>query len=246
MVPFLSQERIKCIKDEMIRFLWLDGSSKIALNTLERPIAEGGMNLTNLEEFFSGLKISWIKRLETTDSFWKKLLLAELEDTGLNTDRLYLAGDGFSAKISKKLSNPFWKEAFQAFSRWQLKLQRINSDSLRTPIWLNTDITRGRSCLIPEDFHKWFEKGITEIGDLRDDSGNLLGFYDFCSRKGITNSPLNKLLFTGLIQAVKSRKTFNTYVLKEDDINRPRHSLTSELIFSRGKGCRKFREIDIK
>jgi len=245
MIPFISPERIKRIREIMLEFLWGGGSAKIAIRTLQLPTSEGGLNLPSIEEYLASLKTGWIRRFVAVDSFWKHVLRSKISENGLNPDEIFRMGDKYSESIAKKLTNPFWKEVFQSFSHWQLKVQRLNSDSKRTPIWFNSDITRGHTTLSPEEFTGWIEAGITEVGDLRDSNNAMLGFQEFCSRTGISNTSINSLLFAGVIGSVTKRKTFVPSLAKDENDERPSHTLISEIILQQTKGCRHFRKIHV-
>lgn len=248
MTPFLSPERAARIKKVMLDFLWNGGTSKIALRTLEMPISEGGMNLPNIQEYFESLKIGWIRRLENTKSFWKCLLLDEFKDRNISYEWIYCVGNEFAAKVAKKLSNSFWKEVFNALSEWQLRLQRLHSDDSKTPLWYNSDIKRGNKALIPGEYDGWKERGVTSLGDLCDESARTLKFEEFCTQRNIKPSPLNRILFIGITRAVSARKLFirRDLNITVPENEQPQHTLTSEVIYGKNKGCKIFRTVFIQ
>ena len=130
----------------------------------------------------------------------------ELRDKNFEFQDIFVMGDVYSMKISRGMSNGFWREVFESFSLWQLKLQRLRNDRLRTPIWYNSDIKRERTVILPGVFGKGFQRGVTEIGDFYNLTGSVMKFEEFCSIKGIPNTPLYRLLYTGIASAIAKRR----------------------------------------
>ena len=52
-----------------------DGSTKIKSAKMEKYIPGGGLKLTNIRFLHYGLKLSWIKRLISTDGSWQSLFM---------------------------------------------------------------------------------------------------------------------------------------------------------------------------
>lgn len=247
MLPFLSQDRAKRINDEMLNFIWDGGSAKIAKKIMEKPTKDGGLNLPNINTFFEGLKIGWIKRLEFSKCFWKKLLLKDLQLQNVQYDLMFKYGNEYSTKIAERMTNPFWAEVFYNFSHWALKAQRVYHWR-KSPIWFNSDIVRGGAVLKPTEMLDYGDAGITEVGELFDDHDAPLKFDDLCRSRNVRNSPLNRINFYGLIGAIQRSKI---HQYRSEDVGieegaRPQHTVISCFIFSRTRGCGIFRNVEKK
>ena len=53
-------------------FLWKNGTVRICNKQLEKDI-EVGLKLTNIRDFNKSLKLSWLKRLLTTEGSWQTI-----------------------------------------------------------------------------------------------------------------------------------------------------------------------------
>ena len=142
MTPIISQEKIKRLKDLMLNYIWNGSTPRIALKTMEKPVREGGLNLTNLEEYFNGLKSSWVRRLYNSSSPWKTLLVHQLQEQNVDYELLYVFGNEYSKVIGEAVTNPFWQEAFRSFACWSLMAHRLGNP-MDSPVWYNSDIVRG-------------------------------------------------------------------------------------------------------
>ena len=54
------------------------GAARADKKTMHAPTAFGGLGLHYLKEFWQALKVSWIKRLSTSKSFWMQILSTQI------------------------------------------------------------------------------------------------------------------------------------------------------------------------
>ena len=59
------------IEKRLKDFLWKNGTVRIRNKQLEKYIGEGGLKLTNIRDFNKSLKLSWLKKLLTTEGSWQ-------------------------------------------------------------------------------------------------------------------------------------------------------------------------------
>ena len=77
-LPTLKTKQIKEIEQ-----IWYDyispkkGAARADRKTIHAPTAAGGLGLHHLKEFWQALKVSWIKRLNTSRSFWMQILASQ-------------------------------------------------------------------------------------------------------------------------------------------------------------------------
>ena len=107
------------------------------------------------------MKASWIKRLYKSNDGWA----ATPFHYGIN--RVYEYGDVF-LQMKNTIRNTFWRDVvnsiYSIFSNANVKcIEHL----LSTPIWYN-------SKMISEKIQSWVDKGITTIGDLLDNNGEIL------------------------------------------------------------------------
>ena len=73
-LPTLKNKQIKEI--EQIWYNYISpkkGAARADKKTIHAPTAVGGLGLHHLKEFWQTLKVSWIKRLTSTKSFWMQM-----------------------------------------------------------------------------------------------------------------------------------------------------------------------------
>ena len=106
--------------------------------------------MINLKLFCESLKLTWLRRLELSDSSWTILLKHSLPSWF--TSYHYL-GNTFIQRINDLL-NPFWKEVFSHL----LDLRNSCSDNIiNTPIWCNNNLKFNNEDMF---IHRWFNKGV--------------------------------------------------------------------------------------
>ena len=82
-------------------------------------------------------------------------------------DMIYMYGDIYLKKILKSVKNPFWNDEIKSLLLLIEKTCFHGIESLlATPIWYN-------SKMIPYKLTSWVEKGITTVGDILDENGDI-------------------------------------------------------------------------
>ncbi len=114
----LTKKKKKQIKE--IEQIWYDyispkkGAARADRKTIHAPTAAGGLGLHHLKGFWQALKVSWIRRLNTSRSFWMQILATQ---SAISTPTLretdYLTVDALTK--CKRTKNPFWQETFNSY-----------------------------------------------------------------------------------------------------------------------------------
>ena len=107
---------IQAVENLFRNFIWNKGKPRISLSQLSQDISDGGLKLTDLRFFESALKISWIGRLVKNQGNWQDIFESE---TGWNKKIIWDLDSLSLEKISEKVTNQFWKEVFQAWSKYK-------------------------------------------------------------------------------------------------------------------------------
>merc|ERR1712082_43164 len=114
-LPTLKKKQIKEIEQ-----IWYDyispkkGAARADRKTIHAPTAAGGSGLHHLKEFWQALKVSWIRRLNTSRSFWMQILATQSAisvPTLRETD--YLTVDVLMK--CKRTKKNFWQETFNSY-----------------------------------------------------------------------------------------------------------------------------------
>ena len=151
-------------------FLWNNGTVRICNKQLEKDIGEGGFKLINIRNFNKSLKLSWLKRLLTTEGSWQVVF----EKYCGIPEKMVLELDEKSLMELEKFSNPFWKNVLQIWRGFKKCLSNT-IDSRTYPFWgtfytTNPNLNSRSTELI--------SKGIGCVNNLLSHSGDHLGYYD--------------------------------------------------------------------
>ena len=153
-------------------FLWKSGTVRICNKQLEKDIGEGGLKLTNIRDFNKSLKLSWLKRLLTTEGSWQaifeiycgipKKMVLELDEKSL-------------VDSVENFSNPFWKDVLQIWCVFKKGFS--NAIDFRTyPLWGTFYMTNPN---LNSRSTEMISKGVAYVNDLLSQSGVCLGYNDF-------------------------------------------------------------------
>ena len=161
-------------------FLWKKSTVKISNSQLEKDISEGGLKLINMVNFNRSLKLTWLKRLVTTNGSWQNIFEVSIADslpakTFLELDKKSLA------EVIDLCPNVFWKEVLQIWCTFKIKFSD-NIDSRKYPLWgtyfmKNSNLRRRAKEMI--------SKGVIHINDMLSNTGQTLGYYDFMEKYNI-------------------------------------------------------------
>ena len=88
---------IKSLEDKIYNFIWA-GPDKVARIDAKKPIEKGGLDLPDIYSSWQSFKISWFRRLYSTNSLWGKLF-----DMCLNQAMPGCTREMFFTKIGSKL-----------------------------------------------------------------------------------------------------------------------------------------------
>ena len=167
---------------------------KSKTTVVSKPIDSGGIGMLDIHTFLGAMKISWMRKI------WSKDILNRF------TMNLYPRlldmqnfGSEYTDKVIRETDNPFWKDVCKHFKKLQIKSEVRNlNEFLAECLYYNPNILRDRKTVM---LRGWYDAGITKIGHLVNDNGELMTYNEF-----IANYPtvtLNYLLFEGIIKAVK-------------------------------------------
>ena len=113
----------RLLRENIVRYIARSGTTTFHLKkggarakkTMHAPTALGGKGLHHLKEFWQALKVSWIKRLATSKSFWMQIFASQA-NVNIKTLR---ESDYLTVEILNKCrnsKNSFWHETFKSYS----------------------------------------------------------------------------------------------------------------------------------
>jgi hypothetical protein len=138
-LPNLSKGKIKVIEDIIYNFIW-DGPDKVRRWDAKMPEKIGGLNCPDIQSGWDSFKVSWWRRaIKNSTTSWGYILQQSLTEfrPGITIDKLVteVSFDEW-AQLSKKISNPFWKQCLLSVKPLPLEIIRRHPiELLKFPIW---------------------------------------------------------------------------------------------------------------
>ena len=172
---------VKDIKKILFEYLW-GGTDKVKRPVVVNSIDEGGLNMVDLDCFFTALKAAWVPRILDHTGKWKGILDNYLNK--INLDIGYVLNMNFkSIKDFPILKNipVFYQEVLISFNSVKniIPLEKLSKqDFLQQSIFGNDLIKKNGKCIY---FKGWLSLDIKYIKDVFDKNGNMKNaryFYD--------------------------------------------------------------------
>ena len=157
-LPDPSDSLCKTIENMFWDFLWHGKKDRIKRTKMIQTVANEGLGMVELKSFITGLKVSWIKRLWSSESFWavftKNVLIKSFSS-------VILHGSAQLIKDSQRTTNTFWKHVLLAWSRFNEAKKLTVDEIFAERVWFS-DFTTFKHSIINE----WDSNGIKFIYDL--------------------------------------------------------------------------------
>ncbi len=197
-LPSPSRHTIDKMYNVFKTFLWDGKRPKLTLEKLALDIENGGLKLTHLPSLFTGLKLSWIKRLNGVGQWQTLFHEIVCEDKTL----IWSLDIQSLIKIAERVKNKFWKEVILKWKAYKimvdgpclLKTQSI----LSFPIWNSYWNSNHNVKMKKKSF---MNHQIVYINDLLN---NLGSFYDHAAFVQHTGISINFLDYNSLISSIPS------------------------------------------
>ena len=187
-------------------------SFKVKQSVMIKDYNQGGLKMINLEAFVNSLKITWIRRLMTSESKW-----TEIVKMYVDISKLPFCGQCFFELVSKKCTDNFWAEAFDAFSKLIEKLPVKKERIFECPLFFNPDIVVGFESIF---IKSWFKAGINCIGDLVTINNTIMEYNEFKANYHVKSDYLTyQRIKTSLQKALKK------YHVKQQELKQTPKSL---------------------
>ena len=136
-LPPPNQSILKCVKDEIINFLWGKGSTKIRYSKIIQKYEEGGLKLPDIETKQIAAKMIWIKYLYNNECCWF------YQDLPLQDSRIFLCNlEESNVKIEKNNLFQFGKWVLKYWAKINYSIPVEKEEIKSQLLWGNARITR--------------------------------------------------------------------------------------------------------
>ena len=225
-LPAPNNDTFKNIEKMCTEFIWKGGRHEVSKKTLYRDIKSGGLNMVNIRDFETSLKLTWIRRLISGSPDWTEFA----EHYCIN--QLYQTDEKYHELLQTRVKNKFWLSVIIAYSVWFKKLKLttdFSADNIK--IWGNPEINIHFNTRV-------FDGNIRYVSDLYDNRGIKLSQRDIEVR---IDANITFIEYHALYNSIPGyiKDEFRNKI-KTDNITYPTeiHYLTKDK-----KGTRNLREI---
>ena len=231
-LPSPNEKYIKMINTELYNFLWNSKVDKIKRDIVVKEYINGGLQMVNLVAYINSLKLSWIRRMFTSEGKWKKIITSKVDMMKLSN-----CGPRYIKICKESTHNLFWKDVLDAWLTL-IKKEKINYEDklLLMPIWYNEKFLIDNQTIF---FKNWYEKGVLTVNDL----WNSNSFYTLDEFNVKFNMNCNYLQYYSVISVVKKIMKNVNFNLNQPKVFYPYIPLHLQSILKQVKGSKKMYEI---
>ena len=166
-VPAPGKHLLKELEILFYKFIWDDKPDKIKRSAVSKHYYNGGLKMTELNNYIHDLKATWIRRAYTNvNAPWVQVLFPQ--PSTLNN--IFTLGSEYMKMTARKINNKFWSEVLAS---WSVVLANLPikdiTDALCEPLWHNPKISKAQ-LILPH----WYKKGIQTPADIMYENGEFL------------------------------------------------------------------------
>ena len=133
-------------------FLWGTKPPKFRKEILEYPHELCGLQLHNPKRFSTSLKLTWLRRIISTDSGWTNFALA------YEIDKCWMYGNEFTAQKINTTTNRFWKDVIQSIIDLRKVLTPVSDqDYLCGPLWYDQTLKLPLIKKLQKKMYGWWQ-----------------------------------------------------------------------------------------
>ena len=137
-------------------------------------VLDGGLNVVDLDCFFSSLKAAWVPRILSIEGKWSDLFKASLKQLGFTPNYIFKTNfTNVEYFPIIKCIPPFYQEVIVSFNKCKkiTPLKDLNkSDVFQQPLWGNEYFKMSKDYLYLKN---WVKEGINYVKDLVNPDGSL-------------------------------------------------------------------------
>ena len=155
-IPSPNPGMINRINTILYNFLWNNKSEKVNREESQLPAKMGGLGMPNISKFWSSFKISWFRRLLTTESFWPHILetqVSEILNKNINRFEILELGAVKLSTLAKKITNTFWSQVLKTAAELNSQASISFPEKIMSfPFFNNPSVLRANKPVLEEHF----------------------------------------------------------------------------------------------
>ena len=214
----------KCTKELerlLFRFVWGHKNDKIKRTKLVQQYSKDGLTMVQVDSFIKSMKLSWLKRLSTSNADWTRLACQELP----NMWQVLTYSSKKLNLMRRNLTNAFYVDILDALIQFNENYSPSDKEILTENIWFS-DWTKYQTTIVK----RWDARGLRFIGDLYNtDNGAIYSKQELETVYGIQ---LTFLCYAALVRSLPQRlqrQVDKTHIMK------PNIPYKIELVLNRKK-----------
>ena len=172
-LPKPGENEIKELEKMFYKFIWNNKNDRVARKQIIQSYKNGGLKMIHTMSFIKTMKLSWIKRILTSENSWMKIFNCIINE---DYKHIFMFGDKYLQKLIHRTHNPFWKEVLKNLFEFRSKLQINDKDLIYQPLWYNSNIRIGNESIF---YKSWFNKGICNVHHLFTKEGSFMSYQQF-------------------------------------------------------------------
>ena len=164
-LPDPSQKDLKRLESIFFIFVWGSKRDPVKRAKLIQSFTAGGLRMVDVRSFCTSMKLTWLKRLMTSNATWTHIVEGELPAI----ETVLQFGSKHLENLTKKVQNKFWSDVLKGFASFSRVYTPEETKVLYESVWFS-DHTRYDGSII----RSWYNKGIRFINDLfNENTGSL-------------------------------------------------------------------------
>ena len=206
-LPTPPKQLLTTIEHLCFEFIWGKKRHEVKKETAYKDTKDGGLKMMNIVEFDHSLKLTWLRKILTTEPDWIEF------PKKYKIDRLMFTDSKIHTTILCTIKNKFWKSVALAYVSWYKALKKSTKIPIEyTPIWGNA--------LFNVPFNStMFNNNMIFLPDFFNEDGTMISQKNLEDRIGV------KIPFTqyfGLRKAIpKEWREFMRHYQKTQNMERP-------------------------
>ena len=190
-LPNPSTRCMKELERMLFSFVWGKKNDKVKRTKLVQSPSKDGLNMVQIDSFVKSIKLSWLKRLFTSNADWTIVAAQELP----NIPSLLTYSCKKLKSIQNKVTNPFYFDLLDALIQFSREYSPTDEEIVTEKIWFS-DWTKYETSIV----RRWDAKGLRFIGDLYNSENGVIHSKQALS--SIYGVEMTFLCYSGLVRSL--------------------------------------------
>ena len=235
-LPSLQKRMINDLNNLFYSFLWNNKPDKVSRKTITIPEKLGGLGMIDINSFWSSIQCSWIRRLNTSESFWVHILHTNLYAINETPFTFFTWGESRILKAAQLLNNQFWKQTLKSLARLINSFAFCHPKELQLFSICNNPLFQIDNCVLKP---KMFNNIPLQVADFLDNNTcNWLSLPNFNTVHSLIMDPFTHHKLKHAIKKGCNKLGIDIKTTLAQPS--PRHSAISCILNRQTKGCKKY------